>query len=87
VRGHSRNLTKTTNKPYPFIITSIITTDRELDNIRNNISKLKANYGLPTNMEIHASDLFHGRFRFQLRIVIMAKLAQIMGIVKRESLP
>jgi len=65
-KGTFKELNKKTNKPYPFIVTSTITTDRELDNIRNNISELKANYGLPTNMEIHASDLFHPRKNFPL---------------------
>lgn len=65
-KGTFKELNKRTNKPYPYIVTSTITTDRELNNIRNSIGELKAKYGLSTNMEIHASDLFHPRKYFPL---------------------
>nr|WP_249041789.1 DUF3800 domain-containing protein [Acidianus ambivalens] len=65
-KGTFKEFNRRTNRPYPYIVTSTITTDIELDNIRKSISKLKANYGLPTNMEIHASDLFHPRKNFPL---------------------
>lgn len=65
-KGTFKELNRKTNKPYPFVVTSTITIDKELDNIRNGISILKAKYGLPTDMEIHASDLFHPRKSFPL---------------------
>lgn len=73
-KGTFKELNRKTNKPYPFVVTSTITIDKELDNIRNGISILKAKYGLPTDMEIHASDLFHPRKSFPLsedQIVIL----------------
>ncbi|WP_016732743.1 DUF3800 domain-containing protein [Saccharolobus islandicus] len=57
---------KKTNKPYPFITSSTIFTGTELNKIRDGFSNLKAKYGLPTTMEIHASDLFHPRSSFPL---------------------